>query len=145
MTIIQLTQTQADKLNLNQLNRLVYQLAGFEVNHSLKSLKRFLSQPNLYQVGAFIDDNLVGLASLFIIEKIEYSVGSIEGVVVDEAYRQQGIGRAMMASLIDKARKLKLVHLDLTSHPTRVAANQFYRKCGFKQRQTNVYRLLVDN
>ncbi len=132
---------QVDQLNLNQVNRLIYQLAGFEVNHTKKSFKKFLSQENLYQVGAFVDNKLVGLASLFVIGKIEYTTGLIEGVVVDKNHRRQGIGRAMMQTLIEKAKGLNLVFVDLTSNPTRVTANKFYQKLGFKKRDTNVYRL----
>ena len=141
LKLVFLDQKSLDVVDFNQLNRLVKQLAGFSPDHTKESFKKFLSQPCLYQVGAFIDNELVGLASLFVIHKIEYSTGMIEGVVVDESHRRQGVGQAMMQALIEKAKELNLVHLDLTSNPTRVAANKFYKKLGFKKRDTNVYRL----
>ncbi len=136
-----LSADQVDRLDLNQVNELIKQLAGFSPDHTKESFKKFLTQENLHQVGAFVNNELVGLASLFVIHKIEYSTGMIEGVVVNEAYRGQGIGKKMMQALVKKAKELKLVHLDLTSNPTRVAANRFYRKLGFEKRDTNVYRL----
>ena len=139
-----LTLKNIDNANLSQVNHLIHQLAGFKVDHTKNSLKKFLSQPCLYQAGAFVDQELVGLASLFVIEKIEYTTGAIEGVVVDENYRRQGVGQAMMRALINQAKELELVHLDLTSNPTRVAANRFYQKLGFEKRNTNVYRLKLN-
>jgi len=144
LTVKFLTPKDLDRLDLNQVNHLIHQLAGFKVDHTKDSLRKFLSQPCLYQAGAFVDQKLVGLASLFVIEKIEYTTGAIEGVVVDENYRRQGVGQAMMQALINQAKELELVHLDLTSNPTRVAANRFYQKLGFKKRETNVYRLKLN-
>jgi ribosomal protein S18 acetylase RimI-like enzyme len=36
------------------------------------------------------------------------------------------------------------VTVDLTSRPAREAANSLYRKIGFVQRDTNVYRFTLD-
>ncbi len=130
-----------------QLNRLIKQLAGFSPPHNQKSWTQFLNQESLHQLIA-VEDNgnkLIGLASLFVIEKIEYRTGLIEGLVVDQTYRHQGIGKQMMQKLVEQGRRLQLKQLDLTSNPTRLAANRFYQKFGFRKRETNVYRLLISN
>jgi ribosomal protein S18 acetylase RimI-like enzyme len=64
----------------------------------------------------------------------------IEDVVVDEAYRRRGIGTALIQAAIEQARATAARRLDLTSRPTREAANRLYRQLGFVQRETNVYR-----
>jgi ribosomal protein S18 acetylase RimI-like enzyme len=64
----------------------------------------------------------------------------IEDVVVDEAYRGRGIGRALMINAIDFAKSKGARYVDLTSKPSRVAANKLYRDLGFELRETNVYR-----
>ncbi len=46
-----------------------------------------------------------------------------------------------MEKLHEEAARLGLTHLDLTSRPTREAANALYRALGYEQRKTNVYRL----
>ncbi|MFQ8870809.1 MAG: GNAT family N-acetyltransferase, partial [Varibaculum timonense] len=64
----------------------------------------------------------------------------IEDVVVDSAARGQGAGQALVEAAVRHAKKVGAKTVDLTSRPTREAANRLYRRCGFKQRQTNVYR-----
>ena len=143
ITITHLTYKNTHLININQLNHLLSQLTTNFTPHTQDSFIKFLSQPHLYQIGAFDNQTLVGLASLFIIQKIEIKTGLIEGVVVDKDYRNQGIGTKLMYHLITRAKKLNLHHIDLTSNPKRLAANKLYIKLGFFQRNTNVYRLVL--
>lgn len=64
----------------------------------------------------------------------------IEDVVVDEAARGQGVGEALVSEAIARASQEGARTLDLTSRPSRVAANTLYEKVGFKQRDSSVYR-----
>jgi ribosomal protein S18 acetylase RimI-like enzyme len=64
----------------------------------------------------------------------------IEDVVVDEAARGSGAGEALNRAALDAARKLGARTVDLTSRPSREAANRLYQRLGFKRRETNVYR-----
>lgn len=64
----------------------------------------------------------------------------IEDVVVDDAARGQGVGKALTKAAVDEARKLGAKTVDLTSRPSREAANGLYQSLGFRQRETNVYR-----
>ena len=63
----------------------------------------------------------------------------IEDVVVDGAPRQ-GAGRALTLAAIDRAVELGARTVDLTSRPSREAANAMYVKLGFDLRTTNCYR-----
>lgn len=65
----------------------------------------------------------------------------IEDVVVDEAARGKGIGAALNLRAIEIARERGAKTIDLTSRPSREAANRLYARLGFEQRQTNVYRM----
>ena len=65
----------------------------------------------------------------------------IEDVVVDEAARGLSIGRAMVGHAIEYAKGLGGGALMLTSRPSRIAANNLYRSCDFKQKETNVYKM----
>jgi ribosomal protein S18 acetylase RimI-like enzyme len=42
--------------------------------------------------------------------------------------------------MLDRARERGCVTVDLTSRPSREAANRLYRSLGFAARETNVYR-----
>ncbi len=64
----------------------------------------------------------------------------IEDVVVDDSARGHGVGAALSHAAITKARELGAVSVDLTSRPSREAANRLYLRLGFKLRETNVYR-----
>jgi ribosomal protein S18 acetylase RimI-like enzyme len=64
----------------------------------------------------------------------------IEDVIVDDAARGQGVGEALNRAALDKAKALGAKTVDLTSRPSREAANRLYQRIGFDQRETNVYR-----
>ncbi|MED5220550.1 MAG: GNAT family N-acetyltransferase, partial [Actinomycetota bacterium] len=65
----------------------------------------------------------------------------IEDVVVDEAARGQGVGEALNREAIGRAQAEGATTVDLTSRPSREAANRLYQRLGFQERSTNVYRL----
>ncbi len=64
----------------------------------------------------------------------------IEDVVVDAAARGQGVGEALNRAALAEAGRRGAVTVDLTSRPSREAANRLYQRLGFQQRTTNVYR-----
>ena len=64
----------------------------------------------------------------------------IEDVVVDEAARGQGVGEALNEEAIRQAGAAGARSVDLTSRPSREAANRLYLRLGFEVRNTNVYR-----
>ncbi len=64
----------------------------------------------------------------------------IEDVVVDASVRGHGVGEALNNAALHEARQRGAITVDLTSRPSREAANRLYKKIGFVQRETNVYR-----
>jgi ribosomal protein S18 acetylase RimI-like enzyme len=64
----------------------------------------------------------------------------IEDVVVDGAARGRGVGEALNEEAIRRAAAAGARSVDLTSRPSREAANRLYRRLGFEVRDTNVYR-----
>ena len=64
----------------------------------------------------------------------------IEDVVVSDNARGKGIGQLLSEHALGIAKELGVKTIDLTSRPSREAANALYKKIGFKQRETNVYR-----
>lgn len=68
----------------------------------------------------------------------------IEDVVVDDSVRGKGVGGALNEAAIEHARRAGAKTVDLTSRPSREAANRLYKRLGFKQRDTNVYRFELE-
>lgn len=64
----------------------------------------------------------------------------IEDVVVDGGSRGRGVGEALTQAAIEHASARGAQTVDLTSRPSREAANRLYRRIGFEPRETNVYR-----
>lgn len=67
----------------------------------------------------------------------------IEDVVVDVEFRGAGVGKALCQSAIAFAKEAKARTIDLTSNPSREAANRLYKSLSFAVRDTNVYRFNV--
>ncbi|KAI8339864.1 acyl-CoA N-acyltransferase [Chlamydoabsidia padenii] len=84
---------------------------------------------------------VVGTATLAITHCLTGLRCHIEDVVVDTAWRRQGIAQQLFETALTYAQHtLQARTIDLTSRPERVAANTLYRKLGFVERDTHVYR-----
>lgn len=68
----------------------------------------------------------------------------IEDVVVDGGARGRGVGEALNREALNRARALGAKTVDLTSRPSREAANRLYQRIGFVARDTNVYRFSLE-
>jgi ribosomal protein S18 acetylase RimI-like enzyme len=68
----------------------------------------------------------------------------IEDVVVDESARGRGVGEALTQEALGRARAAGARTVELTSRPSREAANRLYLRLGFEVRDTNVYRFSLD-
>ena len=90
------------------------------------------------------DGGILGSMTL-IIFRIPTGVRAwIEDVVVDGSARGQGVGQALNEYAIQLAEKSGAKTIDLTSRPSREAANRLYKRLGFEHRDTNIYRYRVE-
>jgi ribosomal protein S18 acetylase RimI-like enzyme len=64
----------------------------------------------------------------------------IEDVVVDEGSRGKGVAEVLCREALNRASAAGARTVDLTSRPSREAANRLYVRLGFVERDTNVYR-----
>jgi ribosomal protein S18 acetylase RimI-like enzyme len=89
------------------------------------------------------DGAIVGTLTL-IVFRIPTAVRAwIEDVVVDEAARKQGVGEMLTVRALEIAQSSGARTVELTSRPSREAANRLYQRLGFGRRDTNVYRYEV--
>lgn len=127
------------------LARLVPQLSRSNPPPSVDDVKAMLASDAITQFVARDDGGeIVGVATLAVF-RIPTGVRAwIEDVITDEAARGQGVGEALTHAMLDRARELGCVTVDLTSRPSREAANRLYQRIGFTPRETNVYRFDLD-
>lgn len=86
------------------------------------------------------DGRIVGLSTLATFRIPTGLRAWIEDVVVDDAARGGGVGTALTEAMLSRARERGCVTVDLTSRPSREAANRLYQRIGFTLRETNIYR-----
>lgn len=83
---------------------------------------------------------IVGMLTL-VVFRIPTGVRAwIEDLVVDAAARGRGVGEALSVAALARAAEAGARTVDLTSRPSREAANRLYRRLGFALRETNLYR-----
>lgn len=70
---------------------------------------------------------------------------TIDDVVVDEGARGRGVGAALTLEALHLAKAWGARAVDLTSRPSREAANRLYQRLGFTRRETNTYRYTFDD
>jgi len=89
---------------------------------------------------AHLDGRIVGSLTLAVFPIPTGVRAWIEDVVVDEGVRGHGVGEELNRAALERARSLGAITVDLTSRPSREAANRLYKRLGFVERETNVYR-----
>jgi len=86
------------------------------------------------------DDRIVGTTTLVTFRIPTGMRAWIEDVIVDAACAGRGISYDINRHALDLARSLGCKTVDLTSRPSREAANHVYKKLGFVLRESNLYR-----
>ena len=90
------------------------------------------------------DGRIVGTSTLAVFRIPTGLRAWIEDVIVDEASAGQGIGGALTRAMVERARERGCITVDLTSRPSRAAANRVYQREGFELRETNVWRMTLE-
>lgn len=102
------------------------------------------SDASILLVARDASDRIVGSLTLAVFRVPTGVLSWIEDVVVDEAAWGSGAGEALVLAALDRARDAGVKSVDLTSRPSREAANRLYVRLGFETRATNVYRRTVE-
>ena len=142
-------------------NRVAVEIAPCEVvdeevvdafGHLIPQLSRSSPAPTMEQLQAIVDhdactlliarlDNRIVASMTLVIFPIPTGIRAwIEDVVVDESARGHGVGDKINRRAIEIAQEAGAKSVDLTSRPSRDAANRLYQRMGFVARETNVYR-----
>lgn len=89
------------------------------------------------------DGEIVGSLTLILFRIPTGLRARIEDVVVDENSRGKGIGEALNRAALQRAAKAGSKTVELTSRPSRKAANRLYQRIGFEKRETNTYNYYI--
>ena len=140
MEITQLTE--ATEEALRDINTLLEQLRKDDPTSSpMSDLEAVIRDEQCTLFVVKDGEKIIGMASLYIIPKLGKINATVEDVVVDNAYRGQGIGAKLMNEVIAAAREKNVGSLYLTSRPAREAAHGLYKKVGFKVKDTVVFKM----
>ena len=120
--------------------RLLPQLSGSAAPLGAEELGRVVGHQGTTLFVARGEGGIVGMLTLVTFPLATGLRARIEDVVVDEAARGQGVATALTMAALGLAERRGARSVDLTSRPSRVAANRLYRRLGFQLRQANVYR-----
>jgi ribosomal protein S18 acetylase RimI-like enzyme len=125
---------------LTAFELLIPQLSSSNPPPSADQLVEIISAPASVLFIARVEGRIVGSLTLATF-RIPTGVRAwIEDVVVDSEARGHGVGEALNKAAIAEAQSRGAITVELTSRPSREAANRLYQRLGFVARDTNVYR-----
>jgi ribosomal protein S18 acetylase RimI-like enzyme len=133
----------ADEKTLRVVNELIPQLSQSASVMNEMQLRRLVESQATKLYFAQERDVVLGMLSLVVFSIPTGTKAWVEDVVVAQAARGKGVGMALMNHALAVAKDAGAKSVDLTSRPSREAANKLYQKLGFMARETNVYRLTI--
>lgn len=135
--------TDVDAAVVAAFERLIPQLSSSNPPPTAEYLAELVGSEASTLLVAVEDGAILGSLTLVVFPIPTATRAWIEDVVVDDAARGKGVGAALNNEALARAAAAGAATVDLTSRPTREAANRLYQRLGFEQRDTNVYRYKV--
>jgi ribosomal protein S18 acetylase RimI-like enzyme len=142
VTTVEIAQRVDNEL-VDAFTYLIPQLSSSNPPPSREHLTEMVQSPATLVLIARVDGRIAGSLTLALFRIPTGLRAWIEDVVVDGDARGNGVGEALNLRAIEEARKRGAVTVDLTSRPSREAANRLYQRLGFVARDTNVYRFTL--
>ncbi len=127
---------------VDALARLVPQLSSSAPPPGPEELSEMVEAPGTHLLVARLESEgpIVGTLTL-VLFRIPTGIRAwIEDVVVDGEARGRGVGEVLSRHALSLAAAAGTRTVELTSRPSREAANRLYQRLGFQLRDTNVYR-----
>jgi ribosomal protein S18 acetylase RimI-like enzyme len=122
---------------------LIPQLSSSSSMPTVDDLNRVIGDPATTLLLARDGAKVVGMLTLAVFTAPTGTRAWVEDVVVDDGARGAGVASTLVRAALDHAARQGARTVDLTSRPSREAANRLYVRLGFDQRQTNVYRFTI--
>ena len=128
--------------DLNRVRELVFELDSLAV---FKEQSFYLAKINGFLATRYDGSKLIGMGWIFPRQTLLRKEAVVEDLIVDSAYRGRGLGRELLHDLIVWAEENGVEVVELTSNSKRIAANELYKKYGFKLHSTNHYLYRIGN
>jgi ribosomal protein S18 acetylase RimI-like enzyme len=125
---------------VHAFERLLPQLSRSAPALDSAGLRELAAWPGNRMLIARVDGAIVGTLTLVTFPIPTGLRAWIEDVVVDSSARGQGVGAALTREAVRLAEAAGARTVDLTSRPSREAANRLYERLGFQLRDSKVYR-----
>ena len=139
MKIYRVTECSANLVEV--LEQLLPQFSSSATMPSEEYLECMLNNENFYHFVAEHEGAIVGMLSLVVVDIPTGRKAWIEDVVVDSRARGLHIGQALVEEAKVCAKDVGAKKIYLTSNPSRKAAHALYKKCGFEEYDTTVFRI----
>ena len=137
--VIEIAQEATPEL-VEAMVRLLPQLSSSAPAPTTTEIDEIATSPATVLLVARLEGRIVGSLTLALFRIPTGMRAWIEDVVVDDSARGHGVGDALNRAALEIAAERGARTIDLTSRPSREAANRLYRRLGFQARETNVYR-----
>lgn len=134
------TATVVDDELVAAFGRLIPQLSSSSPPPSREQLAQLVGSDHLVLYLARDAGQIVGSLTLAFYRIPTGLKAWIEDVVVDEVGRGRGVGKRLSEAAIAEARRRGAKDVNLSSRPSREAANRLYLRLGFEVRESNMYR-----
>ena len=131
-----------DYIDYNKFIKLI------NININTDTYNLFISNlnPNRHIIVLYEKDNeVIGTGSLLIEPKLTYNIsylGHIENIFVDEKYRNNSIGKQVVAYLVNYAREKFCYRIDLACEDKLI---NFYKGLGFNKQLVCMSMLIKEN
>ncbi len=112
----------------------------------MQAFGRISADPNAVIVVAEADGDLIACCQLNLIDGLSHNAmrrGQLEDVRVASHLRGQGIGRALIDHVVDRARRAGCTSLQLVAHVSRQRTREFYESVGFTTTHLGFKRSLI--
>ncbi|MEU0657360.1 GNAT family N-acetyltransferase [Streptomyces albogriseolus] len=134
---------EANDESVEAFARLLPQLSSTASPLDREAVQRLLASDANTVLVARVEGEVVGMLTLVMFPLPSGLRARIEDVVVDEAARGHGVGGALTEEALRLAEAAGARTVDLTSRPSREAANRLYERLGFEARESRVYRFVL--
>ena len=139
---IEIARSVDDEL-MEAVGRLARQLSSSAPVPTRQELNEIVASPATTLLVAREDGRIIGMLTVAIFRIPTGLRAWIEDVAVDEVARGKGVGERLSREALRIAADRGARTVELTSRPSREAANRLYQRIGFERRETNVYRYTV--
>ena len=123
------------------MQRFLDQLTTNPMTLTESMFRQLIESTNSHLFFLIKEEQIAGMLTVGIYYSPTGGKAWIEDVVVDEAFRGQGLSKLLVAHAIEFTKSKGIPLLMLTSNPKRIAANKLYQAMGFGRKETNVYRM----